>query len=267
MYPELIGSVRAYPVFLALADLAGILVAFYCARRAGIPRVRFAAALIVLTMAAFLGAKAYGLIERGGAIGPFVAELTSGYRYPGGILGFVFAVWLVSRIPFFGMAAGLLADVLTPSFGFAIGTARIGCLLAGCCAGRLCSLPWAIQFPGGSQPWHAHLRAGLLEYDATVSLPVHPLQIYFALLAVSLGILTVWLQRRKKYDGQVFLIYVAIHGTGKFLLEFMRFEPLPHVQFATLVFAVVAIGILRLKCDIFAAASGVLLRTSKLAGR
>jgi prolipoprotein diacylglyceryltransferase len=33
-----------------------------------------------------------------------------------------------------------------------------------------------------------------------------------------------WLERRKQYDGQVFLALVALHETGKFLLEYLR-EP------------------------------------------
>lgn len=234
MHPHLLPSVDAYPFFLILGDLVGIGVALYCAERAGLPRRRFALVLLLLTVAAVLGAKFYGLIERGGKVGPFAYEVFAGYRYPGGLIGFAISVWLVSRRSLLNLSPGMLADVVTPSFGFALAVVRAGCLLAGCCYGRVCDVPWAIRFPGGSQPWRAQVQAGLLSRSSPASLPVHPLQVYFALLALGLGVLTLRLQSRKQYNGQVFLIFVAGYGAAQFLLEFLRFGPLPHVQYMAL---------------------------------
>ena len=244
MHPELFGSIRAYPVFLILGDVVGIIVAVYCGRRAGVGRTRLTLALVVVTIGAFLGAKFYGLIERGGALGSFKSEFFSGYRFPGGVIGCVSALWLVSRSPLSKVTAGVLADAIAPSFGFAMAVVRIGCFMAGCCAGRVCDVPWAVEFPAGTQAFHAHVRAGLVSREAAFSLPVHPLQLYFASMSLALGFLTLWLQPRKSYDGQVFLIYVALHATGQFVLEFLRFGSLPHVQYASLALGICATGAL-----------------------
>jgi phosphatidylglycerol:prolipoprotein diacylglycerol transferase len=143
------------------------------------------------------------------------------------------------RIP-----AGTLADILAPAFAFAMSVVRIGCLLAGCCSGRPTSLPWAIRFPAHSLPWAAEVHAGLLSIDSSQSLPVHPLQIYFGLLSLGLGIFCLWFARRKAYEGQVFLVYVTAYGFGQFFLEFLRFGPLPHVQYMALAIALVSGSVL-----------------------
>ncbi len=106
---------------------------------------------------------------------------------------------------------------------------------------QLPSSEGAIQFPHGSQPWQAQLRAGLLSPEAPLSLPVHPLQLYFALFSLALGVFALAWQSRKAYHGQVFLLYVALHGIGKFFLEFLRFGPLPHVQYASGVLGLFAV--------------------------
>jgi phosphatidylglycerol---prolipoprotein diacylglyceryl transferase len=237
MHPELFGM-AAGTIFLGLASLVGSAVAVYVACRAGFIWWRFLGALLVLKLAAPLGAKAYGLIERQGVILPLSAELVSGYRYPGGLIAVVVALWALGKWTSFSPA--VLADVITPSFGFALSVARIGCILGGCCSGSPSDLPWAIQFPVHSILWNAQVRAGILPATATTTLPVHPLQGYFALLAFSLGCFCLWFERRKAYDGQVFLIFVSIYGAGQFLLEFIRFSPLPHVQYMALLAGLVA---------------------------
>ncbi|MBX3023521.1 prolipoprotein diacylglyceryl transferase [bacterium] len=241
MHPMLAG-VRAYPIFLVAGTLVGTTVAILCARRARLAMRPFLAALFVLTIAAPLGAKLYGLIERPGILAPIGTEVFAGYRFPGAVIAVAITLWALGR--WGRISAGALADVIAPSFGFSMAIARIGCLLAGCCAGHPSTLPWAIAFPARSQLWWAQVRADLVPRTATATLPVHPLQVYFALLALGLGCLALWLQRHKRYDGQVFLLYMAAYGTGQFLLEFLRFTPLPHVQYMALVVALGAAALL-----------------------
>lgn len=238
MYPELFGGVAAGTLFLSCGILIGATVAMYGARRAGFEWWRFFPVMLFLAVAGLLGAKAYGLIERGGIVLPLSAEIVSGYRYPGGVIAIAAAVWALGRWTRF--SAGALADVIAPCFGFAMSVARIGCLLAGCCSGTVTTVPWAIRFPAHSQPWTVHVAAGILAPTASETLPVHPLQLYFALLALALGCFCLWFERRKAYDGQVFLAYVTLYGIGQFLLEFLRFTPLPHVQYMAVTIALVA---------------------------
>ena len=84
---------------------------------------------------------------------------------------------------------------------------RIGCLLNGCCYGRVCSLPWAIRFPSG------HPTGGL---------PVHPTEIYDALNNLILYLLLAWLFRRKKFDGQIFATYLIGYTVTRTIMEYLR---------------------------------------------
>lgn len=247
MYPTIVQGVQSYSVLLVVADVVGVAVAFGCAYRAGVPLRRFGTALVILTAAAFMGAKLYGLIERGGAVGTLAAELVSGYRYPGAVVAVAGTAIALSRLSWVAVSTGLLMDLITPSFGFSLVIVRVGCLLAGCCSGSVSHLPWTIRFPAGSQVWHEHLHAGLIDASAPQSLGVHPLQVYFGVLAFALGLAAAWLEQRKRYDGQVFLLFVATYGAGQFLLEFLRARPLPHVQLLCAVFAIVGATVLTLR--------------------
>ena len=101
------------------------------------------------------------------------------------------------------------ADVCAP--GIAIGNffGRQGCFAAGCCWGKPTSLPWGVQFTElGHQitgvPLDAHL---------------HPTQLYesFSMLLVFFFLL--WLHKRKRFDGQVILLYALLYSVIRFAIE------------------------------------------------
>jgi phosphatidylglycerol:prolipoprotein diacylglycerol transferase len=99
----------------------------------------------------------------------------------------------------------------------------MGCLLAGCCFGATCDLPWAVSFPWRSAASEEQFRDHLLPSARMWSLPVHPTQIYES--AASLAIATVCLvvvHPRKRYDGQVFAVSLALYAVARFLLETLR---------------------------------------------
>jgi prolipoprotein diacylglyceryltransferase len=66
-----------------------------------------------------------------------------------------------------------------------------------------------------------------------------------------------WLQRHKVFDGQLFLIYITVYGIGQFLLEFLRFGPLPHIQCAALAAGLVGATVLLVKSKGLVAARSV----------
>ena len=95
--------------------------------------------------------------------------------------------------------------------GLAFG--RMGCLLAGCCFGATCDLPWAVSFPWRSAASEEQFRDHLLASPKMWSLPVHPTQLYES--AASLAIAAVcllWVHGRKRYDGQVFAAFLALYA-------------------------------------------------------
>jgi phosphatidylglycerol:prolipoprotein diacylglycerol transferase len=130
------------------------------------------------------------------------------------------AYWLLKsdRFPFW-KAADMAGMVVPVGLGFG----RLGCLLAGCCFGSPSQVPWALSFPGGSPASEVQSKAKLIASVATDSLPVHPTQIYEsgACFAVAAWLI-LHVHGRKRYDGQVFLAFVALYAGIRFLLEFLR---------------------------------------------
>lgn len=76
----------------------------------------------------------------------------------------------------------------------------------------------------GTRPWYQTMEAGVLDSVASASAPVHPLPLYFLILELYLFVFCLGLRRRKRFDGQVVLMFLAIHGPIKAALEFLRFE-------------------------------------------
>ncbi len=144
-----------------------------------------------------------------------------GLTYYGGfVAASATALYLLrsDRFPFWKAAdmAGMVVPV-------GLGMGRLGCLLAGCCFGTPSDASWALSFPGGSPASEAQHKAGLLLSVGEPSLPVHPTQIYesFACFAIAAALI-LWLHGRKRYDGHVFLAFVALYATTRFVLEFLR---------------------------------------------
>jgi phosphatidylglycerol:prolipoprotein diacylglycerol transferase len=144
-----------------------------------------------------------------------------GLTYYGGLLGASAAAWFLlkrDRFPFWKAA-----DMAGFAIPLGLGFGRMGCLMAGCCFGARCDLPWSIAFPWRSAASEEQFRDHLLASPRMWSLPVHPTQIYEA--AASLAIAAVCLlgvHGRKRYDGQVFAAFLALYAVARFALEVLR---------------------------------------------
>ena len=144
-----------------------------------------------------------------------------GLTYYGGFLGAVVAAWFLlkrDRFPFWKAAD--LAGMAVP-IGLAFG--RMGCLLAGCCFGAECSLPWALSFPPRSPASEAQFKLHELPNMRMWSHAVHPTQVYESLASIAVAAVCVLLVApRKRYDGQVFAAFLALYAVARFLLEVLR---------------------------------------------
>ena len=144
-----------------------------------------------------------------------------GLTYYGGFIGAAgVGYWLLKqdRFPFWRAAdmAGLVIPV-----GLCFG--RMGCLLAGCCFGVQTGGPMGLIFPPHSPASEQQWKAHELATSFAPSLPVHPTQIYESAGSLALAaFLILWLHGRKRYDGQVFLGFVAGYAVLRFILEFWR---------------------------------------------
>jgi phosphatidylglycerol:prolipoprotein diacylglycerol transferase len=80
-----------------------------------------------------------------------------------------------------------------------------------------------VVFPEGSPAYSYQLyEAGIIKPGSPGTLPVHPAQLYETLMDLGIFIALSYVLSRKKYNGQVFLLYLVLYGAGRFLLEFIR---------------------------------------------
>ncbi|NLX14496.1 MAG: prolipoprotein diacylglyceryl transferase [Phycisphaerales bacterium] len=89
-----------------------------------------------------------------------------GFEFYGGFIGAFTACCLyllIARLPI-----RLYADLFAPPLMLGAGLGRLGCYLFGCCWGSLCpaTLPWAVEFPYASPPYHAHWEQRLVTVPA-----------------------------------------------------------------------------------------------------
>jgi phosphatidylglycerol:prolipoprotein diacylglycerol transferase len=129
----------------------------------------------------------------------------SGMVFHGALIGTSIAIWIFTRTK--KMPLWATFDSLAPSFALGHAFGRIGCFMTGCCYGKVCSLPWAVQFPDGHTTHPSH---------------IHPTQIYECLLNLALYGTLAWLFRKRKFDGQVFTAYLLGYAILRFGMEFLR---------------------------------------------
>lgn len=145
---------------------------------------------------------------------------TGGLVFYGGFLGAVAASVAFCRRK--GLSFLQIADTLIPSVAVGQCLGRIGCLAAGCCWGKPCALPWGVHLPANSMAWKGQLEAGLIDKWAETTLAIHPTQLYESVATLLIfGLLVLW-RTRKRYDGEVLLLYLFVYPLARSVIEVFR---------------------------------------------
>ncbi len=144
-----------------------------------------------------------------------------GLTFYGGLLVALPAGYRLLRREHFPVHRALDMGGLVIPVGLAFG--RMGCVLGGCCFGKPLPSSLGLSFPPFSPASIAQAAAGLLPDAHARSLPVHPTQLYEAFGSLALAFaLYFGLHGRKRYDGQVFVAFLAGYAALRFVLEFAR---------------------------------------------
>ncbi|GEM_PF-28464 len=162
----------------------------------------------------------------------------AGFVFYGGFITATFAVWLVLRGK--GLSFLRFADLASPAmaFGYAIG--RLGCHLSGDGDyGIVTTVPWAFSYSLGIVPTAAGVG-------------VHPTPIYETLMALAIG--TVLFVRQTELmnrgAGYLFGLYLVLSSSARFLVEYLRIEPLiaaglTEAQLISVVLTIIGIILMR----------------------
>ncbi len=101
------------------------------------------------------------------------------------------------------------ADAFAPGIAAGQAVGRLGCLMAGCCYGKACSLPWSITF---TQP----------NSLAPINVPLHPTQVYHSLAGLITLIVLLLVRKKLPGQGQLFALLLILYSAFRFTIEFFR---------------------------------------------
>ena len=245
--------IGSYSALLLLAFVAGWWLARRNARRVGIAPRHIDNITLLTVVASLFGARFFSWLFYFPPGYGFWKAMTmggGGLVFYGGLI-FGIAVVLIYSISFrIGLRHVLDAFAAPAALGLAFG--RVGCFLAGCCWGDVCvdsellarqeaftryqiqtfpfasrsSYPLAVRFPRESGAYQQHRNMHLIS-DAERSLPVHPVQLYEAVLVLSLARLLQASFARSSRPGQTASFLVLGYAAIRFVTEFFRADNHP----------------------------------------
>ncbi len=170
---------------------------------------------------------------------------SGGQAQYGGIVAGMVAVLLFLK--FRKLSALQCADAIAPGVALGVAIGRIGCFLNGDDFGTLTRLPWGTRFAPGTEAYYDHLTRGWISSADALSLPVHPIQLYAALLW--LGFFVVLATYRPAQNGLRFAAFMFLQGAGRFAEQLFRGDfqpvlgPLSLTQVISLCFIAAGVGI------------------------
>ncbi len=216
MYPELfpLGDfiIHTYGFLIMIGAIAAYGYFFFFGRRElNIKHEDLQNLVIMLVLAAFLGGKLLFYLEDPGYYFGDWSRMMDNFRN-----GFVFygslvfavpvAIWFFRKYswPLWPLLDRLaIAILIVHIFG------RLGCFFAGCCYGLPFDGHWAVTFTDTAS-------------QAPLHTALHPTQLYAVILLVSILLILLMLDRHKRFQGQLFLIYLILYAIGRGVIEIFR---------------------------------------------
>lgn len=207
-------TVYTYGFLVATGFVLGIIWIIYETKRLKLDTAKSLDLVFYILVAAILGSRILYLI---------VNEPSRLYKEPWSI----FMIWEGGLVFYGGLIASVIVgityfrrkkmmipvylDVFTPAIALGHACGRIGCLMVGCCHGKVAENLWcAITFPNDPNTF------------APANVPLYPTQIFESIGEFLIFIVLVVFRRHKSFDGQVFGFYLVCYSILRFVIEFFR---------------------------------------------
>lgn len=206
--------VPTYGVMALLAYGASVLVMLHYAKREGLDRRNVVDGITLAIAAGLVGARLLEVIVSWRKIvddpGHLKTLVFSNGVWLGGVIAAIsFGLWWFRRsgIP---IPKGL--DILGMVGAISTVVSRWGCFFSGCCFGKPTDLPWGVTFPEIAHRLHSGIPYG----------PIHPTQIYQSLVGLAVFVILALVYRRKRFDGQIMMLYLLLLSVTRFFMEYLR---------------------------------------------
>jgi phosphatidylglycerol:prolipoprotein diacylglycerol transferase len=208
-------TIYTYGVLLAAAYLLGLQLALVRSKKAGLDAGRVPDLGVYIVIAALVGAKLLLLAVnynyfRSNPKEVLVLVRSGGVFYGGLIAATLVAFWYIRR---HRLPLWTTCDMFAPGIALGHVIGRLGCLMAGCCFGVPTTKPWGITF---TDPFAA------VNVGTPLNVPLHPTQLYEAGAELVILVLLLATERRGKFAGRTFWLYMLLYAISRFIIEFYR---------------------------------------------
>lgn len=245
MHPELfkIGNfeIHTYGFMIMLGAVFGYFYMTSAAKKElGIEKEKIQNLAIYIILAAFIGGKLLFYLENPSYYFSSWDNMKRNFR-----TGFVFYGSLLFAVPIIiwyfkkeKWPLWPLMDRMAITACIIHGMGRIGCFFAGCCHGVPTDVAWGVTFTdpiSQAEPLHT---------------PLHPTQLYSALLIFSILVGLIMFKRHKRFEGQLFFIYIILYAIGRGIIEIFRGDEergyiidkvLSHSQFISIIVIIITV--------------------------
>ncbi len=221
-------SIKWYGVMIALGMLLAMIYCFNRTKEYGLDSDRLIDAVFAGVVGAVIGARLYYVVlhrESFRDIRDVFAIRDGGLAIYGGIIGALLFGCIMAKI----RKLRILPTLDIASMGFFIGQClgRWGNFFNQEAFGSNTTLPWGMS-GGRIQNYLINHQADLAAkgMDVNPFLPVHPCFLYESLWCLAGFLIVHFYHKKRKFDGEIFCIYAAWYGLGRFFIEGLRTDSL-----------------------------------------
>ncbi len=226
-------EIKFYGVIIALGVLLAVLYAMKRAKEFGLTSDDILNVAIVGIPCAVVGARLYYVIFNGTPLNEWLRIRDGGLAIYGGVIGAVLGFFLFS-ITSRDRLRKFLPSADVAGLGLLIGQAmgRWGNFFNREAFGSYCENILAMRLPDSvlrglaEGPALEELRAKAVSGGYEGFVQVHPTFLYESLWNVAGLVLLHFLSKKRRFDGQIFLYYIAWYGLGRFFIEGLRTDSL-----------------------------------------
>lgn len=244
-------AIAYYGMIIACGMMGGVLLAAAIAKRSGQDPDTYYDLAIYAILFALVGARLYYVIFKWEYYSQDLTRILNvregGLAIYGGVIAAVITVYIYTRIK--GLSFGLIADTAGPGLVLGQCIGRWGNFFNREAFGGYCDNIFAMQLPVSavrSGDITQELRENIMVVDGISYIQVHPTFLYESMWNFILLVLLLVYWKHRKFDGEVFLLYILGYGVGRFWIESLRTDqlllPVLNIPVSMVVAAAMVIG-------------------------
>jgi phosphatidylglycerol:prolipoprotein diacylglycerol transferase len=206
-------TIYSYGALIALGAFLGYMyTSIKAGKKFGLSHETVQLFVILVIIAAVVGGKFFMIFEDpkdfAGDPGSLLTDFGSGFVFYGSLIFAIPTIIIFLKVkkipvwPFLDVVA--ILTTIVHAFG------RMGCFMAGCCYGVPHDTFPSVTF--------SHPKSQAEPLDT----PLHPTQLYSAFSIALIGMFLVWYEKRKRFDGELMLLYIMLYAIARSVIEIFR---------------------------------------------